>query len=417
LILSRFASFQAVVRQMERSSFEDIRAVFQRCVMPNYSRNPIAFVRGEGSYVWDSDGERYIDLMPGWGTTTIGHCHPRVVRAIHEQSANLLHVDNTFYNVPQGLAARKISEHSFGGQCFFCNSGAEAVETAIKLARLHCQHAGRYKIITMENSFHGRTLAAITATGQAKYHKGYLPLLPGFEHVPFNDIDAVRRAIDRETCAVMVEPIQGEGGVIVADDRYMSDLRELCDDNDMLLILDEVQTGVGRTGQWFGYQHYGIVPDIMTLAKALGGGVAIGAAVAKEHVAASLQPGTHASTFGGNPLACAAAVATFEAIEEEKLLEKGRETSRYLFERLNALALRYEIVKEVRGRGMMCGIELHAPGDAVFQYCLQRRLRINCTHGTVLRLLPALNVPREALDEGLEVLETAIGKGDRSELQ
>ena len=395
-------------------SFERIKQQFERYVIANYSRNNVAFVRAEGSYVWDSEGNRYVDLMPGWGTTTVGHCHPRVVSAIQEQAARLIHVDNTFYNIPQGALAELVSTRSFGGKCFFCNSGTEAVEAAIKLARLHAAGGGRYKIVTMENSFHGRTFAAISATGQDKYHKGYLPLLAGFAHVPFGDLEAVRRVVDDETCAVMLEPIQGEGGVNVAGDDYMKGLRELCDERGLLLIMDEVQTGMGRTGEWFGYQHYGVQPDIMALAKALGGGISIGAIAAREEVAASLKPGTHASTFGGNPLACAAAVATFEAIEEEDMLTVGAESSRHIFSRLGALAEKLDVIREVRGRGMMIGIELAAPGDAVFRRCLEQRVRINCTHGTVLRMLPSLNIPRDVLDEGLDVLEDALLSAQRS---
>jgi len=397
-------------------NFDEIKKLFDDSVIANYTRNPVAFVRGDGSYVWDSEGNRYIDLMPGWGTTTIGHCHPSVVSAIREQAAALIHVDNTFYNVPQGLAAEQITKHSFGGRCFMCNSGAEAVEAAMKLARLHGQEEGRFKIITMKDSFHGRTFGAITATGQEKYHKGYLPLLPGFTHVPYNDLEAVRQAVDKETCAVMLEPVQGEGGINVAREDYLKGLRELCDSEGVLLILDEVQTCMGRTGYWFGYQHYGVEPDIMALAKALAGGVAIGAMVAREEVARSLVPGTHASTFGGNPLACAAAVATFQAIEEEDMLDMCRDSSRYVFDRLDALTRECSIIREVRGRGMMIGIELHRPGTTVFEYCLKNYVRINCTHETVLRLLPAINVPREALRQGLDVVEEGIRKAEKGEV-
>jgi len=354
--------------------------------------------------------------MPGWGTTTIGHCHPKVVTAIQRQAGMLIHVDNTFYTVPQGELARQISEHSFGGKCFFCNSGAEAVEAALKLARLHKQDEGRYKVVTMLDSFHGRTMMAITATGQEKYHKGYLPLVPGFSHVPLNDLDAVKAAVDDETCAVMCEVVQGEGGVQVATDEFIHGLRALCDEKGLVLIFDEVQTCMGRTGHWFGHQLYGVEPDIMTMAKALGGGVAIGAIEAKPEVAESLVPGTHASTFGGNPLACAAGVATFKAIEDEDLLSACRQTSEYLFGRLNEMAGKYSIIQEVRGRGVMVGVELDRPGMPVFQYCLDNRVRLNCTHDTVIRLLPAMNVPREALDEGLAVLEDAFQKAQKGDI-
>jgi acetylornithine/N-succinyldiaminopimelate aminotransferase len=393
-------------------TLDEIKELFDRYVIGNYSRQPVAFVRAEGSYIWDADGNRYVDLMPGWGTTLLGHCHPRVVTAVQRQAAMLLHVDNTFYIPPQGELAREISRHGFGGKCFFCNSGAEAIEAAIKLARLHKQADGRYKIVTMRDSFHGRTMGAITATGQEKYHTGYLPLVPGFSHVPMNDLAAVEDAVDEQTCAVIVEPIQGEGGINVATEEFMTGLRQLCDREGMLLIADEVQTGVGRTGRWFGYQHYGVEPDIMTLAKALGSGVPIGAMVAQPEVAESLAPGTHASTFGGNPLACAAALATFRTIEQEGLLETCRETSEYLFGRLNGMAERYSIVRDVRGRGLMCGLNLNRPGGPVFDYCLKEHVRINCTHETVIRLLPALNVPRGVLDAGLEVLEEALGAAE-----
>ncbi|MCD6415848.1 MAG: aspartate aminotransferase family protein [Planctomycetes bacterium] len=396
--------------------FERIERIFDSYVIGNYSRLPVAFVRAEGSCIWDSEGNRYIDLMPGWGATLLGHCHPKVVAAIQRQAAELLHVDNSFYIPLQGEVARQISQHSFGGKCFFCNSGAEAVEAAIKLARLYHQESGRYKIITMRDSFHGRTMAAITATGQDKYHKGYLPLMPGFNYVPFNDLEAVKQAADAETCAVMLEPIQGEGGLNVATDEFMTGLRRFCDESGLLLIADEVQSGMCRTGYWFGYQAYGIEPDIMTLAKALGSGAPIGAMVARPEVAARLTPGTHASTFGGNPLVCSAALATFRAIEDENLLQAGRQTSDYIFGRFREMAARLSIIKELRGRGLMCGLELNRDGTAIFERCLDHKVRINCTHGSVLRLLPALNVPRDLLDTGLAVLEEALQKAEDGEI-
>jgi acetylornithine/N-succinyldiaminopimelate aminotransferase len=401
---------------MHHMNFEQIKEVFDRHVIANYGRTPIAFLRAEGSYAWDSEGNRYVDLMPGWGTTTVGHCHPRVVTALQRQVAMLIHVDNTFYNEPQGMLAKKLSELSFGGKCFFCNSGAEANEGAIKLARLHLNEQGRYKIVTLKDSFHGRTLTTITATGQEKYHKGYTPLTPGFSHVPINDLDALASAIDEETCAVMMEPIQGEGGVNVADGDYMRGVRELCDERGVLLILDEVQTGIGRTGKWFGFQQYDIEPDIMTLAKALGGGVAIGAMVVQPDVSPSLKPGTHASTFGGNPLACAAALATLQVIENEDLLEAGIAMSKYIFDRLAAMIEKHECAIGARGCGMMIGLELNRPGMPIFQYCLDNKVRMNCTHETIIRMLPALNVPRKAVDEGLDVLDQALSMADKGEL-
>jgi len=396
-------------------SFDEIRELFDAYVVGNYKRMPVAFVRGEGSHLWDSEGSRYIDLMPGWGTTLLGHCHPKVVTAIQRQAATLIHVDNTFYLPLQGLLAQKIVEHSFLAKCFFCNSGAEAMEAALKLARISSEKEARYKVISMRDSFHGRTMGAVRATGQEVYHRG-VPFVPGFSYVPLNDLGAVERAVDAETCAIVFEPIQGEGGIRVPSDEFVSGLRRLCDERRLLLIADEVQTGMGRTGYWFGYQHYGIEPDIMILAKALGSGVATGAMVARPEVADSLVPGTHASTFGGNPVACAAALATFKVIEDEGLIEAGRKTSQHVFARLAEMARKYAIVQELRGRGLMCGIELSRPGAPVFQYCLQKRVRLNCTHERVIRLLPALNVPRSALDEGLDVLDEALAMAQSGEI-
>ena len=386
---------------------QDTIRQFERYVIQNYTRTPIVFVRGEGSRLWDADGRCYLDLFPGWGVNGLGHCHPRVVAAIREQAGKLLHVANNYYMEPQGRLAQIISEKSFGGQCFFCNSGAEAVESAIKLARLHTPE-GKYKIITMENSFHGRTLAAITATAQAKYQKGLDPLPAGFTYVPFNDVPAVEVAIDDATCGVMVEPIQGEGGINVPDADYLAALRALCDSRGLLLILDEVQTGAGRTGKWFGHQHFGVEPDIMAMAKALGGGVAIGAIAARPEVAKSLVPGTHASTFGGNPIACAAAIAAFEAIEEEGLLEHAARIGKYARGRFEALRERFSFIKDVRGLGVMIGIELDRPGADVVNRCLERGLLINCTHDTVIRLLPAMIVTQEEMDQGIAILEEAF---------
>ncbi len=395
---------------MLKFTFEQIKEKFDRCVIGNYTRNPIAFVHGEGSYIWDSSGNRYIDLMPGWGTTTVGHCHPHVVSAIQKQAGRLIHIDNSFYNVPQGILAEHLSNRSFGGKSFFCNSGAEAIETSLKMARLWGEEHGRFEIIAMGGSFHGRTFGAISATGQEKYHRGYLPLLPGIRHVPFGDLSALEDAAGADTCAVLMELVQGEGGVNVADPEYVKSVRSLCDEKGILLILDEVQTGMGRTGEWFGYQNYGIEPDIMALAKALGGGFPIGAVAAKPEVAGFLAPGTHAATFGGNPLACSASVAVFEVIEKENLIERGREVSKAAFERLRRMAGQYDVIREVRGKGLMIGIELESDGREVFEYCLRNRLRINCTQGRVLRILPALNVSLELLHEGLDLLESGIKK-------
>jgi acetylornithine/N-succinyldiaminopimelate aminotransferase len=386
-------------------------ALFDRAVIANYQRLPVVIVRGKGSEVWDADGRRYIDLFPGWAVSGLGHCHPAVVRAIRAQAGKLIHVANNFYNEPQGLLAEQVSKHSFGGKCFFCNSGAEAMEAAVKLARLAGSAAGKYKFVSMQNSFHGRTFAAVTATGQEKYHQGFAPLVPGFSYAPFNDLAAVESLVDRETAGIILEPIQGEGGVNPAAPEFLKGLRALCDRAGCLLILDEVQTGVGRTGEWFAYQHYGVVPDIMTLAKALGGGTAIGAMVARPEVAKFLVPGTHASTFGGNALAAAAGVAVFKTIEKENLLENARRMGAYIVEYLGGLARRHGgLVREVRGRGLMVGMELARPGGALAETCLAAGLLVNCTHEKVMRFTPAMTIDRATLDEGLAIFADCLAK-------
>jgi len=388
---------------------KQIKELFDKYVVPNYTRNPVVIVKGEGSQAWDSEGKRYLDLFPGWGCDGLGHCHPRVVEAVREQAGRLIHVANNYYNELQGELARILSANSFGGKFFFCNSGAEAIEGAIKFARIFTE-PGRYKVITMLGSFHGRTLAAITATGQEKYHKGFEPLSPGFEHVPFNDIDAVAKAVDGETCAVMIEPIQGEGGINVADESYVVKLRELCDGKNVLLIFDEVQTGCGRTGEFFAHKLYGVDPDIMTLAKALAGGLAMGAIGAMPEIADAIVPGLHASTFGGNPLACAAAIAMFKAIEEDGLLEHTKAMGKHLRSRLRELADETGLIKEVRGRGLMVGAELTAPGAPIVSACMENGLLVNCTHDTVIRFLPSMTVTAAELDEGIEILTAALKK-------
>jgi len=329
------------------------------------------------------------------------------VETVREQVGRLIHVDNTFYTEEQGRLAELLHRHGFGGKSFFGNSGAEANEAAIKLARRYAPD-GRYKIITMERSFHGRTYGAMSATAQSKTHQGHEPLVPGFVYVPFNDVDAVAKAIDRETAAILVEPIQGEGGVNIPDDNYLPALREMCDENRMTLILDEVQTGCGRTGAWFGYQHYPIEPDIITLAKALGNGAPIGAMVARPEVADALTPGTHATTFGANALAVSAAIATLETIEQDHLLEQTRRISAYIMEKADRLKERFGFIEEVRGRGLMIAIELSLPGKAIVSAALEKGLRINCTQETVLRLLPAMTITEAEVDEGFDLLAAAI---------
>ncbi len=388
---------------------QEIISLFEKYVISNYGRLPKAIVKGEGNWLYDADGNKILDMFPGWAVSGIGHCHPKVTAAIKAQADKLLHIDNTFYTYEQGRLAELISQKSFGGKCFFCNSGAEANEAALKLARLATSE-DKYRIITTENSFHGRTIATVTATGQPKYHKGFMPLLPGFKYVPFNDLEAMEEAFTDETAAVLVEPIQGEGGINVASEEYLLKIRELCDSHGAVMILDEVQTGMGRTGKWFAYQHYGIEPDIMTLAKALGGGAAIGAITAKSHIAASLQPGTHASTFGGNSLASAAAIAVFEAIEEDNLIENAVKMGEYARERLEKIAEKYPIIDHIRGKSLMIGIQFKIEAAEIVSKCLEKGLRINCTHESVVRFMPSLIVTKEQLDEAFDIFESVVAQ-------
>ncbi len=392
---------------MSLSSRETIE-LFQKYVIGNYTRYPVCLVRGEGSYVWDAEGNRYLDLFPGWGCDLIGHCPPRVVEAVREQVGQLIHVPNTWYTEAQGRLAQALSERSgIDARCFFCNSGAEANEAAIKLARLYGK-PGRYKILTMINSFHGRTLGALSATGQPKYHQGLEPLLAGFSYAPYGDLEAAARLIDDETCAILVEPIQGEGGINLPPTGYLEGLRDLADKHKLLLMFDEVQAGMGRTGRWFAHQHWAVRPDVMTLAKALAGGIACGALLARPDIAEYLKPGTHAATFGGNPVACRAALATIETIEEDGLLARANEIGRAFQARMEALRGRCPWLQEVRVKGAMIGVELSMEGAPIVARCLERRLLINCTHGTVLRLLPALNLSDEQLQAGCDVLSDVL---------
>jgi predicted acetylornithine/succinylornithine family transaminase len=384
--------------------------LFGRYVIGNYTRYPVCLVRGEGSYVWDADGNRYLDFFPGWGCDLLGHCPPRVVEAVRDQVGRLIHVPNTWYTEPQGLLAQALSERTgWQGRCFFCNSGTEAVEAAIKLARLYGK-PGRYRIVSMMDSFHGRTFGALTATGQPKYHQGLEPLLAGFSYARYGDLDAVARQIGSETCAILVEPIQGEGGINVPPPGYLAGLRDLADQHKLLLIFDEVQCGMARTGRWFAHQLDGVRPDVMTLAKGLAGGLACGALVARPEVAEMLKPGTHAATFGGNPIACRAALATIEAIEADGLLARAEQIGNRFRERFEALQAHCPWIRAVRVRGAMIGIELAVDGTPIVQQCLERRLLINCTHGTVLRLLPALTLTDGQLDEGCAILEDLLRK-------
>lgn len=381
--------------------------LFRQYVIPNYVRYPVNLVRGEGSFVWDSEGSRYLDLFPGWGCNLLGHCPPAVVSAVQEQVARLIHVPNTWHMDIQGRWAKLLSEVSFGGQAFFCNSGAEANEAAIKLCRLHTAKE-RYKIITFEGGFHGRTIGALTATAQPKYHEGLGPLVAGFQYAPYGDLDAVSDLIDDETCAIIVEPVQGEGGVRIPPDGFLPGLRKLADDNDLVLVFDEVQTGCGRTGAWFAYQHTDVVPDVMTLAKAVCGGIAGGALLTTAEIGQSLRPGTHAATFGGNPIASAAGIATIETTQNEDLLEQATALGELFRTRFEKLQSECSLVQEVRVLGLMVGIELSVDGAPVVKECMERKLLLNCTQGTVIRLLPAMTLTTEQAEEGCDIIDAVI---------
>ncbi len=380
---------------------------FDRYVVPNYRRFPVCLVKGEGSRVWDAEGGEYLDLFPGWGCNLLGHCPEPIVRAVQEQVARLIHVPNTWYTEPQGEWAKLLSERSFGGQAFFCNSGTEANEAAIKLVRLRT-NGEKYKIITFQGGFHGRTMGSVTATAQPKYHEGLGPMLAGFQYAPHGDLAAVESLIDDRTGGILVEPILGEGGVVPAPPGFLQGLRKLCDDRGLLLVFDEVQCGCGRTGKWFGYQHFGVTPDVITLAKSLCAGVAGGAMLTTVELAKYLRPGMHASTFGGNPIAAAAGVAAIRMIEEEGLLEHVDRAAEAFRTRLHALKDSCDAVRDVRVMGMMIGVELSIDGAAVVQACLDRNLLVNATQGRVIRLLPAMTVTTAEAEEGCEKLAEAI---------
>jgi acetylornithine/N-succinyldiaminopimelate aminotransferase len=375
-----------------------------------YARYPVAFVRGEGARLWDADGKRYLDFFTGLAVNNLGHGHPRVVAAIRAQSEKLLHVSNVYYNEPSARLGTLLIEHSFAERVFFCNSGAEANEAAIKLARRHGsrQLDGRYEILTVLGSFHGRTIATLSATAQEKYQSGFQPLLQGFRYVRFGDVAAMRAALRPETVAVLVEPIQGEGGVNVPPAGYLRQLRELCDEKRMLLMLDEVQVGMGRTGTLFAYEQEGIRPDVVTLAKAIGGGLPLGAMLTTEAIAASLDAGAHGSTFGGNPLTCAVGVAVVEALRHDGVLENCRVVGERLREGLLALAKQMPMIRDVRGRGLILGIEIDRPGRPFVAAALERGLVVNCTAENVIRLLPPLTLSAAEADEGLAILEGVL---------
>ena len=381
-----------------------------RYIMSTYKRHPLVLTRGLGVHVWDSDGRCYLDLVGGIAVCALGHAHPGVVTAIQEQVGILSHVSNLYHIAPQILLAQLLVENSPFDKAFFCNSGAEANEAAIKLARRYASEhrGGRYELITMQNSFHGRTLATVTATAQPRFHAGFEPLPAGFRYVPYNDLAALEAAVTEKTCGVLVEPIQGESGVIIPDPGYLPGIRRICDEKGLLMIADEVQTGIGRTGTLFACEQTEVVPDMITLAKALGNGFPIGALLAKQEIAAAFVPGSHGSTFGGNPLACAAALATLGTILDEGILDNCRKVGAYFLSRLGELKGRHARIREVRGQGLILAVELTVPGAEFVEKCMEKGLLINCTNGNVLRFVPPLILTRQDVDKAIGILDGVL---------
>ncbi len=379
-------------------------------LMRTYRRAPVAFISGQGARLTDAEGKTYLDFVAGIAVTALGHNHPALTAAIRAQASRLLHVSNLYHIPQQAELARWLVEHSAFERAFFCNSGAEANEAAIKLARKFgkTRGAGRFEIIVAEHSFHGRTMGTLAATAQPKYQQGFEPLPPGFVPVPFNDLEALTRAAGAATCAVMLEPVQGEGGIHVASADYLRGVRRLCDERGLLLIFDEVQTGIGRTGKLFAYEHAGVVPDVIALAKGLGGGVPIGAMLARGGAAATFSPGDHGSTFGGNPLACAAALAVLTTIEADGLVEHAASVGHYLFGRLQALGRAHRVITDVRGIGLMAAVELSVDAAAVVDACRDRGLLVNAVKPNTLRLVPPLIITPADVDEASEILDAAL---------
>jgi acetylornithine aminotransferase len=380
-----------------------------RVIAATYSRFPIVLTQGEGCTLYDAEGRTYADFVAGIAVCNLGHAHPAVSEAVANQARRLVHVSNLYYTRPQIALAEWLVEHSFADRVFFCNSGAEANEAAIKLARKYFKDQGspeRFRIITMDGSFHGRTLATMSATGQSKIHKGFEPLVDGFETVSFNDLGAVRDAITRETCAVMLEPIQGEGGVRCPAPGYLEGLRSLCDQEGLLFIFDEVQTGMGRTGKLFAYEHFAMTPDIMTLAKALANGLPMGAMLAKEGIAASFTPGSHATTFGGGPLVAAAAFQVVKILHAEGILRNCERVGEYFKNRLLDLKSKYAFIKEVRGKGLLLGLDLACDGVSIVKACMERGFLINCVQEHILRFIPPLIVQEGQIDALIGCLDS-----------
>lgn len=387
----------------------DVFKNYNEFILSTYTRTEAIFIKGKGMVLVDIDGKKYLDFFPGWGVNNVGHCHPKVVSAVRDQIDKLIHIPNNFYHLNQVKLAKEIIRRSFSGKVFFCNSGAEAVEGAIKFARAYGK-GERFEIISTLNSFHGRTLGALAATGQKKYQEGFAPLPSGFVTIPFNDLVALEKAITPKTIAILLELVQGEGGINIADQHYIKRIREICDQKNILLIFDEVQTGMGRTGKMFGYQNYGVTPDLMTLAKALGGGLPIGALVVKKEISDVFKPGMHATTFGGSPLVCKAALGVFKAIDTDRMLNNTQKMGTYALEKFSKLKEKYHCIVQVRGLGLMIGIELNIEGKELVQECFNRGLIINCTQGKILRIMPALNVTKKQIDKAAHILNQAFEK-------
>lgn len=389
----------------------DIIQKADQVIAKTYKRFPVVITKGQGCMLWDKDGKSYVDFVAGIAVCNLGHAHPRVAKAVSEQAGILFHTSNLYYTVPQVKLAAWLTENSFADRVFFCNSGAEANEAAIKLARKYFKEKGennRFRIISMEKSFHGRTMATLSATGQEKIRRGFEPELEGFNFVPFNDLDALRRKMDVTTCAVLIEPIQGEGGVRCPLPEYFDTVRQMCNEAGTLLIFDEIQTGIGRTGKLFAYEHFGIEPDIMTLAKALGNGLPIGAMLAKENVAEAFGPGSHASTFGGSPLVTAASLEVVNVLFEENILDYCLKTGAYFKEKLYWLKDRHSSVEDVRGIGLLLGMKLKKNGDDVVISCMDKGFLINCIQGNILRFIPPLTIGREEIDALVACLDDIL---------
>lgn len=389
--------------QPTESLSQQLKDTYEQYIMPTYAPG-MSLVKGKGSYVWDAEGKKYLDFLSGIAVNSLGHSHPALLKALRKQSGKLMHCSNLYINEQAPRLAERLSKLSLGGKVFLCNSGAEANEALIKLARFHGSRMGKNEIITVSNSFHGRTLATLTATGQEKVHRGFSPLVPGFSYATLNDMDSIRQAANDRTIAVLLEPLQGEGGVIKAKKGFMQELRKFCDANGLMLLMDEIQTGVGRTGKWFGYQHFDVEPDAISLAKGLGGGFPVGAVVSNEKYANTFEPGTHGTTFGGNPLACAVANAVLDTLDKQEWVDKAAERGQFMKKRLQKLVEKYDFIEEVRGEGLMLGLVMDRPAKALENILTRKGLITLATAERVIRMLPPLNVSTGEMRKALKIL-------------